>query len=973
MQYKYSDSYRNVMSDMQFVAHYEGERSVCRRHLYLALERIVPGLIGRLLGDASLLLPAEYTQVKEDEPSSFASLAISSTLWRVISIEGGILGDVVAVCGGGSAFPVSAEHLAAAYLLDENENGIRGYLLATGVDNTSSEFRTGVIGRLKELVVANENGKREDSYRAVLEKVARIKARMRERIVGQARAIDLATSALADFWTRPVGADMRPLSFFLTGEHGAGKSKFAEELADAISEENAGVCVTRLDGGFYAGDNVARDLVGYDNSWKCPRSGDMTSPILDCPGGVVLFDNIESMNPIALNFVRRALSTGVLRDAYSEEDVNFSQAIFIFMSAAGGEFVTKEEIEHCGENISVLRQRLLEGLTSEACGIVASNLTTMITQCTSIIPLPPLSVSEIRELTERHVEHAAKELRRFAKNVVVDTEGVTSLMLQSYPSLNAGCVEADVSNTLLAPIRKKFEDSPNIYGGLHSIEVSLKGCKPVSNEEIERRLKARRHVRFSTSGARIEKRRRLRIELTANGVETLPAVQDGIVTVGTASEKDSFESLVGVDRPREYLEKWKRYFESNDKACLRPEHIILSGKPGTGKTSVVRAAANMMGLPYMSLTCTDLSSAASVKNVFSKIRKYGGDGGIIVLLDEIDSIAEDRDGKDPAYIERLNTFLQEVSGYTDSSKALFIAATNRIGAIDSAVTRCGRFGQTFEFGDLTTNERTALIEMTTRELKQDELEEGLKTFVAETTRGNAPVTIKSILRELFMSTEPGNRDRAAYLAARHRVINGVSNSVREPLNEGELRQVAAHEAGHAVMFYLIEPNRRFVQTAICPDGSADTLGYLEHFNRDSVFDHTKEGIERRIDVALAGSVAQSMLSRMSDGGVSDLEMATGFAMNYIRAGFCEEYGLAICDADLRSPVYFEQARPHLNKILMARRKIVRETLERNVGFLEKVTEALVKRHVLLYEEVAALSKECGTSPVLECGRSKDHG
>jgi len=478
------------------------------------------------------------------------------------------------------------------------------------------------------------------------------------------------------------------------------------------------------------------------------------------------------------------------------------------------------------------------------------------------------------------------------------------------------------------------------------------GVNDCADEAISRRMKARKHLCYKTE-LKIEKRCRLCLTLTATGLETLPAIADGIITVGGTSEKESFASLVGVDRPKEYLQKWSRYFD-DEQPALRPEHMILSGKPGTGKTSVAKAAAAMMGLPYVILNCTDLGSALAVRQVFGKIRKYGGEDGIVVMLDEIDSICEDRDGKSPDYIERLNTFLQEISGFNETSKALFIAATNRIESLDAAVTRCGRFGQTFTFGDLSKDERTRLVEMTVKELGQNALDDVVKAFIVETTQGLAPVTIKSILREMFMTDK--NPDQRSYLAARRRILNGVANSKDELLDNEDIRQIAAHEAGHAVMHYLRDPNRRFVQTTIVPN-DCDAWGYLERINDNSLVDHTKKGMENRIDVALAGGVAQELLSQPSDGGTSDLEMATQFAMRYMRAGFSDEYGLAIADADNKSPIYLEQMRPHLNKMLAERRKLVKKDLEQNIEFLRHVTAALIEKNVLLFDEVAALGSE----------------
>jgi len=454
MFYQYSDGYRSVIGQMQFIARKENVHVVDRRHLYLALEHQHPGLLKRLLGDCDLMLPSEYTTWDMDAHEHSGSVALSTELWKVIALEGGCLADAVDACGGPAVCTVSELHLASAYLLDAQEDGIHSYLLAQGIDNTNNEFRGNLFKRLKWEVEKTENDRRQHEYKDILLSVACIKQELRKRIVGQTAAIETVGSLLADFWTRPVETNSVPLSIFLAGAHGSGKSKFAHELSTLISDELGGVSITHLDGGFYAGDNVARDIVGYDQTWKTPRAGDFTSPIADCPKGIVIIDNVEAMHPNALNFVRRALTTGRLHDEYIGEDINFRDSIIIFISSTGGDFITADEVKKYA-TASISRQRLLEGLTANVPLAVAAALTTMLTRCSATVLMPPLSVSEIRQLTERRVKAAVAELERFARKVHVDESGVVNLLIQSYTDLNAGYVGTDVVDLIVAPIKKK--------------------------------------------------------------------------------------------------------------------------------------------------------------------------------------------------------------------------------------------------------------------------------------------------------------------------------------------------------------------------------------------------------------------------------------------------------------------------------------------------------------------------------------
>ena len=166
--YQYSDDYRSVVEQMKFIARKEDLDVVDRRHLFLAIEFLHPGMFKRLLGGLDLMLPKEYTEWDVEALEHHRSVAISAELWKVIALEGGYLADAVDACGGPAVCTVDVVHLAAAYLLDPQEDSIHGYLLVEGVDNTSKDFRTNLFKRLKAEVEESENDRRQHEYKDTL-------------------------------------------------------------------------------------------------------------------------------------------------------------------------------------------------------------------------------------------------------------------------------------------------------------------------------------------------------------------------------------------------------------------------------------------------------------------------------------------------------------------------------------------------------------------------------------------------------------------------------------------------------------------------------------------------------------------------------------------------------------------------------------------------------------------------------------
>jgi SpoVK/Ycf46/Vps4 family AAA+-type ATPase len=117
--------------------------------------------------------------------------------------------------------------------------------------------------------------------------------------------------------------------------------------------------------------------------------------------------------------------------------------------------------------------------------------------------------------------------------------------------------------------------------------------------------------------------------------------------------------------------------------------LLLSGKPGTGKTLTASALAGELGLPLFVVRLDGLitkfmgETAAKLRLVFETIGRTRG----VYLFDEFDSIGSARGiGNDVGEIRRVvNSFLQLVE--QDHSDSLVIAATNHARILDTALFR----------------------------------------------------------------------------------------------------------------------------------------------------------------------------------------------------------------------------------------------------------------------------------------------
>ena len=209
----------------------------------------------------------------------------------------------------------------------------------------------------------------------------------------------------------------------------------------------------------------------------------------------------------------------------------------------------------------------------------------------------------------------------------------------------------------------------------------------------------------------------------------------------TSDQEDEINKLVKAIEHRDYLAQ----------IGLREiGKLLFVGPPGTGKTSVARALAHDLDLPFVEVKLSMITSqylgetAKNVEKVFEVAKRLSP---CILFMDEFDFVAKTRASDEHAAIKRaVNTLLKsidEVSLIDD--EVLLIGATNHPDQLDAAAWR--RFDEIVNFPKPDRGMRADILRVVTREMEIVDFDPGQ---LAEMTEGLTGSDLRLVLREAVL-------------------------------------------------------------------------------------------------------------------------------------------------------------------------------------------------------------------------------
>ena len=429
--------------------------------------------------------------------------------------------------------------------------------------------------------------------------------------------------------------------------------------------------------------------------------------------------------------------------------------------------------------------------------------------------------------------------------------------------------------------------------------------------------------------------------------------------------------------------------------------LLLYGEPGTGKTLLAKAMAGEAGIAFLSIEGSGframfwgvdvLKMIAFISRARKLAREYGA---CIAYIDEIDAVGMSRGGvmgqggmgmgmggmgMGMMGSGALTRLLYEMDGINELSRweklrarwyqlrgkpapprdwhILFMGSTNRPDVLDPALTRPGRFDRTVVVNKPDRGGRREMVKYYLNKIKTDESVD-IEAIVSDTSWATPARIMSAITKDSVRLALFDGRERVAQhdieLAFQEQAM-GLENPIEE-MEEDQRRQVAYHEAGHAIVQYYLRPDERIVRVSIVRRSEA--LGYVLPVPNYDIYALPLRTFVADILVSMAGHVATKLyLGEYWTGATGDFQNVRG------RLWQLAHYGYFGPPLDLQLQPGMSVARDRTEVVEKFWRKLEDQTeqiLLKHTAEVHAVAQALLDRNDLTGKQCIEVIRAAAT-------------
>jgi cell division protease FtsH len=396
-----------------------------------------------------------------------------------------------------------------------------------------------------------------------------------------------------------------------------------------------------------------------------------------------------------------------------------------------------------------------------------------------------------------------------------------------------------------------------------------------------------------------------------------------------------------------------------------PKGVIFYGPPGTGKTLFAKAIATAINGSIYIISGPEIKSKwygeseENIRKVFYLARKNAPS---VIVFDELDSIASSRNTQNmsnSADHSIVNQLLTELDGFRSDELVIFVGTTNFIDSIDPAILRPGRVELKIGVGYPDNKARRTIIEIYNKKYNLN-MSEKIISYLAEVTED--PIApnqfftgdhIHTVTRYLKRELIKGGNKITKRLI--EEAIAMITQPVKLAIDEQDI--IAVHEAGHALLSYLLIPYRKVKRVSI-ETKSSFLGGVVSTEEIEDKYSFSREEIMKQLIVILGGRAAEYVvLGNYYTGSTDDIQKATEIAEIFIKAlGFSSIIGPVYLLEKNMPETLIDKAGEEIQKIITKAAKTAEEILEKHKEKLLILRDKLLLMKTIFLEDIEEVMK-----------------
>ncbi len=374
--------------------------------------------------------------------------------------------------------------------------------------------------------------------------------------------------------------------------------------------------------------------------------------------------------------------------------------------------------------------------------------------------------------------------------------------------------------------------------------------------------------------------------------------QDSIFSFGKSKARlfakgkqtTAFKDVAGVDEAKKELEEVVDFLKHPQKyrrlGARIPKGVLLVGPAGVGKTLLAKAVAGEAGVSFFSMAGSEFMEmlvgvgASRVRDLFLTAKKSAP---AIIFIDEIDAIGRQRgNGFAGGHDEReqtLNQILVEMDGFSPNDNVIVLAATNRGDLLDPALLRPGRFDRRVTLDMPDIQDRRAILKI--HALGKPFAKDVNWPQVAKSTVTFSGADLENMLNEAaIFAARQGKQEIEMKDISEASLRVKMGPETKRMQSEDERKMTAYHEAGHAVVSYLLPKVDPVHRVSIVSRGVA--MGFTLIPPKKDRYQQTKSQLEETIVTLLGGRAVEEMIfNELTVGASNDIEKATMIARQMV--------------------------------------------------------------------------------------------